>query len=269
MSGRVTIDGVSAHIQQMLDSQGVLTPEEREVQLSYLSGNAWRYTATLRHLGSVCQRPFIGLSVLDIGAYPGHLAALLAREGAIVQAVTLVTSPAFEALMRQHSVQIVVCDVERDRLPIADGSAAVVLCCELIEHLDGDVQHALGEAYRMVADTGVLVLTTPNHAALARRWDLLRGRSVYPRLDDPVYPFYAGVGRRNPWRHVREFTAAEIHGLLRQAGFGRVEVTTESPPLLLQDGLSARGYLSSTIIQAASCLIPAGGTLIVATARRS
>ena len=110
------------------------------------------------------------------------------------------------------------------------------------------------------------MLTTPNHASVKHRWELLRGRSVWPPLNDPLYPFYAGAGQRNPWRHVREFTVTEIRSLLHEAGFGHVDVTTQSPPFQIA-GLSLRGFVSSALLQAAELFVPAGGTLILATAR--
>jgi 2-polyprenyl-3-methyl-5-hydroxy-6-metoxy-1,4-benzoquinol methylase len=154
----------------MIEGQHSLSAGERNLQLSYLSGNAWRYAATLRHVRKVCGRSLAGLSVLDVGAYPGHLAGFLSHyEGASVTAITLVSNPAFEAWMGELGVRMALCNVERDSLPAPDKSIDVVLCCELIEHLDGDVQHLLREVRRVLSKTGVFVLTTPNHAALAWR----------------------------------------------------------------------------------------------------
>ncbi|MEO8075611.1 MAG: hypothetical protein ABI818_04730, partial [Acidobacteriota bacterium] len=142
-----------------------------------------------------------------------------------------------------------------------------VLCCELIEHLAGDVRHMLAEARRVVRDEGLLLLTTPNHASLAHRWALSRGRSVYPALDDHEYPFYAGAGVRNPMRHTREFTAGEIAALLGQARFTRLSVDTVSPPLPAGHALSWRGKLVNRVLHYSQALVANSRPLIVATAR--
>lgn len=268
MIGRRDVAEVEARLRRFLNGPEGLSPAARDQQYAYLSANAWRYALTVHELRQVCAGSLAGQRIIDIGAYPGHLAAVLSRgERAVVQAITLVTDTAFAAQMQRLDVTIAVCDVERERLPVEDRSAPIVMCCELIEHLDGDVLHMLVEARRVLSEGGVFLLTTPNHASFGRRWELLRGRSVYPPLDDPVYPFYAGTGQRNPWRHVREFTVTEIRDLLRAAGFGRVEVTTHSPPFANRAGLSLWGVVSSCLIQGAAHLARTGGTLILGTAR--
>ena len=234
----------------------------------YFAGSVWRYAATLDQLGTAFGRSLDDITVLDVGAFPGHLAALLSRrEHARVTAVTLVTSEAFECHMHSHGVGVAVCDVERGPLPAVDGSVDIVLCCEVIEHLDGDVRHVLAEARRVVRDDGLLLLTTPNHASLAHRWTLARGRSVYPAIDNPDYPFYAGAGVRNPMRHVREFTVGEIAALLGEARFTRVSVDTVSPPLTAGRTLSWRGALIDRALHYAQALVANSRALIMATAR--
>ena len=234
----------------------------------YFAGSVWRYAATLDRLGAAFGRPLRETTVLDIGAFPGHLAALLSRrEHANVTAATLVTSEAFERHMRSFGVRVAICDIECGALPAIDRSVDIVLCCELIEHLDGDVRHMLAEARRVVRDEGLLLLTTPNHASLAHRWALARGRSVYPALDDPDYPFYAGAGVRNPMRHMREFTVGEIAALLGQARFTRVSVDTVSPPLPAGRALSWRGRLINRVLHHSQALVTNSRALIVATAR--
>jgi SAM-dependent methyltransferase len=245
-----------------------LSPDELRKDREYFSASQWRYGVTLDRLGAACGRPLHETTVLDIGAFPGHLAALLSRrDRASVTAVTLVTSEAFERRMRGLGVAVALCDVERDSLPALDRSIDIVLCCEVIEHLAGDVRHMLAEARRVVRDDGLLLLTTPNHASLAHRWALARGRSVYPALDDSDYPFYAGAGVRNPMRHMREFTVGEIAGLLREAGFAGVSVETLSPPLASGRALSWRGALATRALHYSEALIANSGALIVATAR--
>jgi 2-polyprenyl-3-methyl-5-hydroxy-6-metoxy-1,4-benzoquinol methylase len=232
----------------------------------YLAASAWRYAVTIDRLER--HRPLRQTRIIDVGAYPGHLAAYLSQaHSAQVTAVTLMTSDSFEKRMHDVGVTVAMRDVERDPLPADTGAADLVLCCELIEHLDGDVSHMLREARRVVHADGAFLLTTPNHASIEHRWALVRGRSVYPPLNLPDYPFYAGAGIRNPMRHVREFTVAEIRDLLRDAGFTRVTTTTASPPPNPAARLSWRGRMAMRLQHAAQRLTDEGGALIVAWAQ--
>jgi SAM-dependent methyltransferase len=248
--------------------EAMIPQDELRKHYDYLEASDWRYAATLAVIRSEFGRPLNGVGAVDIGAFPGHLSAVLSRiDGAAVTAVTLITTPAFQKFMSHAGVALACCDVERDPLPVEDGEAALVVCSELIEHLDGDVENMLKEARRSVSPDGLFILTTPNHASLQNRWSLVRGRSVYPRLDLPDYPFYAGAGNRNPMRHVREFTAIELRGLLARAGFTRISTTTMSPPAGEGRGLSWKGKLSTGLIRLALPLVANGGTLLVAVAR--
>ena len=268
MVDRALIETVSRLEEDIAPPTAGLSTDELRKDREYFTGSVWRYAVTLDRLGAACARPLHETTVLDIGAFPGHLAALLSRrDRANVTAVTLVTSDSFERRMRSLGVAVAVCDVECASLPADDRSVDTVLCCELIEHLEGDLCHMLAEARRVVRDEGLLLLTTPNHASLAHRWALARGRSVYPALDNPDYPFYAGAGVRNPMRHMREFTVGEIAALLEQAGFTRIAVDTVSPPLSAGRAFSWRGALVNRALHYLEALVVNGGALIVATAR--
>jgi 2-polyprenyl-3-methyl-5-hydroxy-6-metoxy-1,4-benzoquinol methylase len=248
---------------------GVSMPDDdRRRDREYLAASAWRYAVTVDQLERPGRPALQHARIIDVGAYPGHLAAFLSQvHRAQVTAVTLMTSESFETRMRAAGVSVAVHDVERDTLPSDSGAADLVLCSELIEHLDGDVRHMLREARRVLRADGALLLTTPNHASIEHRWALLRGRSVYPPLDLPDYPFYAGAGIRNPMRHVREFTVSEIAGLLREVGFTRVTMTTTSPPLNPAARLSWRGRIATRLQHAAQRFTDDGGSLIVAWAQ--
>jgi SAM-dependent methyltransferase len=228
---------------------------------------AWRHAVTMARLVGARGGSLRGATVLDVGAYPGHFADSLRLAGADVIAVTLVTDAAFEARMRSHGIGLFVCDVESTALPVAEASVDVALCCEVIEHLDGDVQRVLAEARRALRHDGMLLLTTPNHASMANRWSLVRGRSVYPPVDHPEYPFYGGAGVRNPMRHIREFTANEIAALLTRAGFTRMALETESPPPGPGRALSWRGRSITRLLRWSERLVASGGELIIAVAR--
>ena len=268
MVDRGLIEAIDRLHDEIAPSTAGRSTDEVRKDREYFAGSLWRYAVTLDRLSAAHGRPLHDTTVLDIGAYPGHLAALLRRrDRANVTAVTLVTSEGFERHMRRLGVALAICDVECGSLPAIDRSIDIVLCCELIEHLTGDVRHMLAEARRVVRDDGLLLLTTPNHASLAHRWALARGRSVYPTLDSADYPFYAGAGLPNPMRHMREFTVGEVAALLGQARFTAVSIETVSPPLAAGRALSWRGALVSRALHYSEALVVNSGALIVATAR--
>jgi 2-polyprenyl-3-methyl-5-hydroxy-6-metoxy-1,4-benzoquinol methylase len=227
----------------------------------------WRHAVTLARLVTARGASLRGATVLDVGAYPGDLTHRLRQAQAEVIAVTLVTDIAFETRMRERGVGVFICDVQASPLPVANASVDVALCCEVIEHLDGDVRRVLAETRRAVRSDGMLLLTTPNHASMANRWSLARGRSVFPPVDHAEYPFYRGAGVPNPMRHVREFTVEEISALLHGAGFTRVTLETASPPLRRDRVLSWRGRAITRLLRWSERLSGAGGELIIAVAR--
>ncbi len=101
-------------------------------------------------------------------------------------------------------------NLEEDRLPWPAGSFDVVLCCEVIEHMVRDPLGALGRLNEALRPGGTLVLTTPNAARLGVVANALAGlHSVHDQ-----YSAYGPYGR-----HAREYTPAEMSGLLARAGF--------------------------------------------------
>lgn len=102
-------------------------------------------------------------------------------------------------------------DIENDIFPFPDASFDLVLCCEVIEHLDIDPMFMLAEINRICRPGGVLLLTTPNCCSARNLWKIAHGWRPH---------FFMQYMRdRSPYRHNFEY---DIHGLallLRSAGF--------------------------------------------------
>jgi SAM-dependent methyltransferase len=89
----------------------------------------------------------------------------------------------------------------------------LIVFCEVLEHLYTSPAHVLRFLRSLLAPGGVLLLQTPNAAALGRRLKLLLGRNPYDR----IHP-----DRTTPL-HFREYTRAELAEYLGDAGLELVE----------------------------------------------
>ena len=117
-------------------------------------------------------------------------------------------------LVRRYGLNVVACNVERQRLPFADGTFAHVIFNEVLEHLRVDPLLALSEANRVLAPGGSLLLTTPNLYFIKTVMKFLLGRG----FNDPVQEFgkLRSVGHMG---HVREYARGEVRRFVEASGF--------------------------------------------------
>ncbi len=118
-----------------------------------------------------------------------------------------------------HKVELRNFNVETDPFPYPDGYFRVVLCCELLEHLQRDPLHMLWECNRVLQEDGFLLLTTPNIASARSLEGVLIGCAPYLlsqyNLTTPAD------------QHNREYAPYEVGIALRAAGFEIIELETE------------------------------------------
>jgi SAM-dependent methyltransferase len=130
----------------------------------------------------------------------------------------------YESVMQQagpevHTFELSNFNVERDPFPYPDKHFRVVLCCELLEHLQSDPLHMLWECNRVLADDGFLLLTTPNIASCRSIEGVLIGCTPY---------LLSQYNRTTPAdQHNREYAPYEVGIALAAAGFTTVELETE------------------------------------------
>lgn len=128
-------------------------------------------------------------------------------------------------------------DLESEALPYDDGSVALVLLLEVIEHFYQDPMFALAEINRVLAPGGTLLISTPNLASF---------RAVVAVLGHYSPLLYGKFTPGNP-PHVHEFVPRDLRLLLEIAGFSanvwtanayHSETPQEIREWLLQNGFS-------------------------------
>jgi SAM-dependent methyltransferase len=102
-----------------------------------------------------------GRRVLDAGCGLGYGAALLARSGAAEVVGIDIAEEVVEAIgaAAPDGVRFAVADVRE--LPFEEASFDLIVCFEVIEHIDGQEQ-ALDELKRVLAPGGLLAISSPN-----------------------------------------------------------------------------------------------------------
>lgn len=117
--------------------------------------------------------------------------------------------PSFKGQFQAFNVNL-----EGDRLPTGDEQYDLVLCCEVLEHMDVDPMFMLGELNRVMRMGGKLLLSTPNITSTRNIMKILRGAAPH---------FFMQYHKnRDPYRHNIEYDPKQVKILLEAAGF-RVE----------------------------------------------
>ena len=158
--------------------------------------NYWfrRHEVVYRALAARCA----GAAVLEAGCGEGYGADLIAGVADRVLALDYDATTVAHVAARYPRVAVTRANLVA--LPVAGGCCDAVVSLQVIEHL-WEQERFLRECARVLRPGGALLLSTPNRLTFS------------PGRDSPLNPF-----------HTRELTAAELAGLVREAGFGIVEV---------------------------------------------
>jgi SAM-dependent methyltransferase len=172
-----------------------------------------RHRERYRHDARVVQALYQEGALLEVGGAPFYLTAILRQLGMPVLTVDLAPERG-RAIIERYGLQVTACDIERQPLPLADGSQQCVLFNEVLEHLRVDPLFTLSEINRVLADDGVLMLTTPNLYAVQQIARFLTGRG----FGDPLAEFMK-LRTLGHMGHIREYSHAEVRRLLGYSGF--------------------------------------------------
>lgn len=109
-------------------------------------------------------------------------------------------------------------NLEAEVLPVDDEIYSLILCCELLEHLDVDPMFMMAELNRVLKPGGFLVMSTPNSTCSSLVDRILNGYA--PQF----YMYYQKD--RSPFRHNFEYAPHQIKQLIDAAGFQMIEFWT-------------------------------------------
>jgi len=94
----------------------------------------------------------------------------------------------------------------------------IILFAEVIEHLEADPLPVLRFLKTLLTEHGIIILQTPNAAALHKRLPIPAAQNPYHLISK---------GTQDPG-HFREYTSDEIYGYCHKAGFKVIDMTFEN-----------------------------------------
>jgi SAM-dependent methyltransferase len=178
--------------------------------------------------------------LLDVGGQVGSFAEYARELGFASATVDLpVYADGYGRIVRERGVDYRACDLGTAELPFPDGAFDCVTYLDTIEHHAFSPKRILEEIRRVLAVGGRVIVTTPNHASIYNRMQLLLGRSVQ---DDFAY-FYGSPSSTYTGHH-REYTRRELRLALEGAGFRVLscDVNDEDPRMAVAHArANARG----------------------------
>lgn len=179
---------------------GIQEQSEKE----YLRFHIYRYIETL----SLIPISSLKLSILDVGISSGHL-AILVRKLFGYQVYGLDLQNVSGQRFSSEGIDLKVCDISSQPLPYDAESFDLVLFCEVLEHLAVSPYRVLNELWRVMKEDGILILSTPNIAALYKRLKLMVGKTPLASFDRDARINF----------HIHEYTKNELASLIEQGKF--------------------------------------------------
>lgn len=117
-------------------------------------------------------------------------------------------------------------DLEYEDIPAKDEMYDIILCCEVLEHMEIDPMYMLSEVNRVLKTNGKIILTTPN---------VVSSRGITKMLQGVEPHFYMQYHKNRAYhRHNYEYSCKSLLHIMRSAGFD-ANVWTED---LFEDGLT-------------------------------
>lgn len=159
--------------------------------------------------------------ILDIGAVPPLLAALLKGAGYSDITIADPNASAFQSYFNKNAIKYIDVDVlNRESNPLT-GCYDLVCLNEVIEHLSGNLLEVLDRVTSCVAPNGLLLVTTPNLRSLSGLYALTvcnSGLASKP-FETVRKQYERSTAKYGYFGHLREFTPKEVVDLISSFGF--------------------------------------------------
>ena len=113
----------------------------------------------------------------------------------------------------------IICDLNKEKIPLPDNSIDIIIAGELIEHLNSPLSF-LNECKRILKKKGIIILSTPNLNSLKNRFKVLFGQ----------LPEYCCIsredGKDNFMNHIKDFNYKHLRQIIESSGLKIEEATT-------------------------------------------
>lgn len=203
----------------------------KEITLGFQTHFYWEmlrstYERTIRDVNALLDGHFSGgaqVKVLEIGSFCGIVSTALKLINTRFD-VTAWDLPLFqkdEALQSHYQKLGIACvagSLADIPLNFLGETFDIIICCEVIEHLNFNPLPVFCEFNRLLQVDGILYIGTPNQANIVKRFLLMRGRSINNPVEDLVKQldsnssFCVGL-------HWREYMVAELVEIIQLTGF--------------------------------------------------
>jgi 2-polyprenyl-3-methyl-5-hydroxy-6-metoxy-1,4-benzoquinol methylase len=251
LSTKIKAERSVENFNEVLDYLVKLAISENE--LAYIQEHKQRWIETLKLIRTI-EQTRESLKILDIGCGGGWMAFLVKKIlNCDVCAIDIEReeTPLWSKRLNDLGIRFNVCDITREKIPYSDESFDIVLFLEVLEHLitSHSPYQIFFEIKRVLFPNSYLILSTPNVAALHKRFLLLIGKN-------PV--FHGFKNNYSYKKHFREYTVDELEYVLDKCGFSVERVI-----------LRNFGMLSSNILLKLLTVYPRfKGTVIIVAKKR-
>lgn len=205
--------------------------EYQNLKIGFATSNYWKtlwttYARTVRDINELAESHFTGrgkIRILEVGAFCGAVSTALRRTSDRFE-VTAWDLPLFmedKALLahyRQMGIHSASGNLSSLPLDFQAEAFDIIICCEVIEHLNFNPLPVFCEFNRLLKAEGVLYIGTPNQANIVKRLMLARGGSIHNPVQHLVWQLDP-KGSMSVGLHWREYTAAELVQIIQLTGF--------------------------------------------------
>lgn len=120
-------------------------------------------------------------TALDYGTGTGIMLPFLSRVSDRVVALDVHTEPASKLCQTRRLENVEVCRVDGPPVPLPNGSVSLILCLDVLEHVE-NLEQVVAELARVLEDNGILIMSGPSENVAYRlgRWAAgFRGCATY------------------------------------------------------------------------------------------